>query len=108
MARVVEVRVDIVRFVTDGPIPGFVECLLVDSSGRGHLFVDKVPIFSQDDLTERSNYPCDGSLAAEVETEWIDDSGCHFVRINTARPHAIESTDGATIFVIRPTQLARR
>jgi hypothetical protein len=50
------VTVQISRFV-DEHQPGFVECILMDALGESHLFVEKVPVVSTDDLWSTSSYP---------------------------------------------------
>src|SRR5262249_13899900 len=91
--------VQIVRFV-DEHQPGWVECVFTDAEGRKHKFVDKVPIFSSDDLDERSVYPRAGGARCEVLTRWNDADGRELVRVTTARPDGVESTEGLSEFVV--------
>jgi hypothetical protein len=53
------VAVQIVRFVESG-FPGWVECELVDAAGRRHILMDKVPIFTVEDLDADSKYTTPG------------------------------------------------
>ena len=100
------VAIQISRFV-DEHQPGFVECTLIDAPGATHQFVEKAPVVSMLELHANSTYPCGGALECEVESEWVDESGCRLVRINTERPWNIESSTGETRFVILSSQLTR-
>ena len=96
--------IQIVRF-TDDHQPGWVECEFMDAEGRKHVFVDKVPIFTVDPLDRTSTYPQPGIVRCEVLAEWRDDGGRDFVRVSTARPDNVESTEGLTEFIVLSTQL---
>jgi hypothetical protein len=97
--------VQIVRFVDDDQ-PGRVECEFVDTEGRKHRLINKVPIFSTEPLTAASSYPQLGIARCEVLTQWQDDRGRELVRITTARPDDIESTEGVSEFVVLSAQLS--
>jgi hypothetical protein len=84
------VTVQISRFV-DEHQPGLVECILMDALGESHLFVEKVPIISTEDLWPASSYPQSGAIACEVEEQWKDAAGRWLVRVNTVRPWGVES-----------------
>ena len=98
------VNVQISRFV-DAHQPGFVECVLVDASGRSHVIVEKVPVVSDEDLWSTSAYPRPGFIACEIEEEWVDEDGQALVRVSTARPWSIESSTGQTEFVVLASQV---
>jgi hypothetical protein len=98
------VSVSIARFIDDHQ-PGFVECILTDAFGKEHLIVEKVPVVSEEDLWSSSAYPRPGVVACELEEAWKATDGRSLVRVNTGRPWAIESTDGATIFVVLASQV---
>lgn len=101
------IAIQIERFVDDYQ-PGFVECRLVDAEGLSHLFVEKLPIVSAEDLWSNSLYPQPGAIACDVEEEWIDKSGRSLAKVNTERPWSVESTTGATRFVVLSSQVVRR
>lgn len=61
IAEVLDLAVDIVRFVEDYQ-PGIVEAEFVDAEGRRHKFIEKVPILSAADLVAESNYPRRGAV----------------------------------------------
>ena len=100
-----QVRVEIVRFVDDDQ-PGFVECRLIDAWGREWSFVDKVPVFSCEDLWADSNYPCSGSIACEIIQRKVDANGREVVTIDTEKPFDVEATEGGYRFDVFPQQLA--
>jgi hypothetical protein len=82
-----------------------VACEFVDAEGRRHTLIDKVPIFTVELLDATSNYPKPGSVGCEVLNQWEDGKGRKLVRISTAKPFDIESTEGLSEFVVLSTQL---
>lgn len=93
------------RFVDDHQ-PGWVECEFIDAEGRKHRFVDKVPIFSAEDLDAAGTYPRVGVIAGEVVARWKDAQGRELVRVTTVRPDGVESTEGLSEFVVPAAQLS--
>lgn len=98
--------VQIIRFVDDYQ-PGWVACEFVDAEGRRHQIVEKVPVVSSDYLDADSAYPRDGQVACEVMGCWTDAGGRELVRVTTARPWGIESSEGLAEFVLLASQLNR-
>jgi hypothetical protein len=94
----------IVRFV-DAAFPGFVACEFLDATGSCHTIIDKVPVLSLEDLDSSTAYPRPGSVGCEVMSRWRDMDGRELVRVTTARPWSIESTEGVSEFVIVAEQL---
>ena len=99
-----DVVVQIVRFL-DPHNPGVVECKLVDAKGFAHTFVDKVPIFTTEVLDARSAYPQPGSVRCRIVALSRDLEGEPLVRISTLWPDGIESSEGVSEFVVRPSQI---
>lgn len=97
--------VQIVHFV-DQHQPGWVECEFADAEGRKHLFTDKVPVFTREDLWTDSAHPRLGSMPCEVLARWRDSSGRELVRISTANPLGDESAEGLSEFVVLSSQLS--
>jgi hypothetical protein len=95
--------VEIVRFV-DEHQPGSVECKLVDVNNEVHLFMEKAPIVSTEDLWSASAYPRAGPIRCEVLASWNEGNAC-LVKVTTENPLAIESTTGQTKFVVLASQL---
>jgi len=97
------VEVTITRFVDDAQ-PGWVECLLVDARGKKHLFIEKIPVVTLEDLDAGSAYPRIGIIACElVERQRFD--GREIVKVDTAKPWAVESVDCKTSFDVLSEQL---
>jgi len=90
-------EVEIIRFV-DPYQPGIVECSITDAHGAKHLFVEKVPVVTREDLTATSSYPRRGVIACEVLRRWRDASDREIATVDTDNPWRIESTDGQTQF----------
>ncbi len=101
------VTVQITRFV-DKHFPGFVECMLIDAYGRSHLFIDKVPVVSNENLGPSSQYPCDGGIRCTIETEYTDERGRLIVKISTEYPDHVDSIVGDTHFVMLASQVQGR
>jgi hypothetical protein len=94
-----DITVQIVRFVDESQ-PRWVECELVDANGRRHLIIDKVPIFTLDDLRAESKYPVPGIVRCEVLRKYKDERGREVVHVSTAQPWGIESTEGLSEFIL--------
>ena len=103
--RMHEVKVSITRFV-DPHQPGFVECELVDADGIRHVFTEKVPVVSDENLWIDSNYPCSGKIRCTVLERFAGPEGVPLVRIDTELPDHLESAAGKTVFVIGAHQVA--
>ena len=95
------IAVQIVRFVDDG-FPGWVECELVDASGRHHVLRDKVPIFTDEMLDADSEYPTTGKIPCEVLETFKDAAGRELVRVSTEKPCGIDSAEGLSEFIVSP------
>ncbi|WP_431104074.1 hypothetical protein [Roseateles noduli] len=96
--------IQISRFV-DEHFPGFVECVLVDAFGKAHVFIEKVPVITTENLVSTSSYPRPGAMDCEVVAEWTDDNGRALSRVNTERPWDVESTEGLSEFVVSTSAL---
>ena len=98
--------ITITRFADESQ-PGWVECELSDAFGRLHRFTEKVPIVSIEDLRKESSYPCSGNITCEIISEWVDEEDRALSKVNTSRPHGIESMDGVTQFTVPSALLSR-
>ena len=94
-----ELKVVIVRFV-DETQPGVVACEFVDAFSKKHTIIDKVPMFTYEDLWSDSIYPQPGEVLCEVLDRCLDHEGHSTVRITT-----LESTEGLSEFVVFESQL---
>jgi hypothetical protein len=98
--------VEIVRFV-DEHQPGFVECVLRDAANKEHVFVEKVPIVTTENLWSTSSYPRPGAIECVVQERVEDKNGRVLVRASTEMPWSVESTGGETSFVVLASQVVR-
>ena len=97
-------KIKIIRFISND-VPGFVECKFSDAWKKEHTIQEKVPVVTQNDLDEDSNYPQDGFVACELVKDWIDQAGRKIFTVTTERPWAIETVGGMTEFDITEDQL---
>ena len=100
-----QLAVQIVRFVDDAQ-PGWVACEFLDAHGHTHTLIDKVPIFTDKILEATSVYPQPGSVGCEVLARWKDASGRELLRVSTAKPCWITSTEELSEFVVLPSQIS--
>ena len=98
------ITVQITRFVDDH-FPGCVECNFVDALGETHVFIEKVPMVSIENLSSTSDYPRSGSIDCRIEEEWNETTGRAVARVDTTEPWDMESTRGMTSFVVLASQL---
>ena len=98
------VRVVIRQYVDDA-FPGWVECALVEASGREVRFVEKVPVVTASNLVSDSSYPESGVIACEVLKGGQDSAGRDLATISTGQPWGVESVDGQTTFEVFYDQL---
>jgi hypothetical protein len=100
-----ELSVQIVEYVDDCQ-PGIVRAEFVDSSGKRHSVIDKVPIFFVEYLDASSNYPTEGVVRCQELDRWHDSEGNELVRISTHNPDYVDTTEGLSEFVVRTAQLS--
>ena len=93
-----QLAVQIVRFVDDAQ-PGIVACEFEDANGRRHTLIDKVPIFTDMILDANSIYPKTGTARCEILRRWKDVTGRELLRVTTAKPDGIMSTEDLSEFV---------
>ena len=101
-----ELAVQIVRFVDDEPQPGIVACEFIDANGHRHTLIDKVPMCSGERLDANSTYPQPGAVRCEALGTWHDAHGRDVVRITIGLPDHIESSEGVSEFVVLSDQLS--
>lgn len=92
------VKVTILRYISDDPQPGIVECELEDANGKQWLFIEKTAIVSAANLDANTIYPQPGIIGCEVVRRSRESANREVVRINTERPWLVESVDGSTEF----------
>jgi len=99
------IKVTIVRYISDEPQPGIVECQFEDVHGHRWSFVEKTAIVSRQNLDAHATYPQGGVVAGEIVRRSLDATGREVVHVDTARPWSIESVDGVTEFDVLPESL---
>ena len=72
--QLAQLDVTIVRLV-DEYQPGIIACEFPDAKGRVHTLVDKVPIFTVEDLDAESEYPRPGAVRCWILEAWRDREG---------------------------------
>jgi len=98
------IKIKISNFISNDQ-PGFVECKLIDAWNKEHTVQDKVPIFTDSYLDEKSNYPQEGVIACELIKQWTDQNGRKIYTITTEKPWAVETIEGLTEFDLLEEQL---
>jgi hypothetical protein len=85
---------------------GFVECEFTDANGTVHTLVDKVLVFSLEDLWNDSVYPQPGFARCEVLARSQDSRGHKLARVTIAKPDGLESMSGLSEFVVLESQIS--
>lgn len=96
--------VTIVKLVDDA-FPGWVECTLVDAAGVRHVFVDKVPVVTDERVDDSTSLPRWGSIACTRVSSRTNADGHELVSVDTNEPHAVASTTGTVRFEVFAEQL---
>ena len=97
----VGLKITILRYISDEPQPGIVECELEDGHGRRWRIVDKTAVVSGEYLDAHSTYPQAGMVTAEVVGRSLDSEGRKLIRVDIRR-WGIESVEGVTQFDVLP------
>lgn len=93
-------QVSIVRYISDDPQPGIVECQFEDAYGRRWSFVEKTSVVSAELLGAHSVYPQRGVTECRIIHRFRNPDGRELIRINT-----VESLEGITQFDLLPESL---
>jgi hypothetical protein len=97
-------KITILRYISDEPQPGIVECEFEDANGRCWSFVDKTAIVSAEQLDAQSTYPQMGMITVDVIGRGFNAAGQEVVRIDTER-WGVETVEGTTRFEVLPESL---
>ncbi len=91
------VKVDIVKIIDASTYPTIIEFELIDTNGKKHCFIDKLPIVSNSNNLElpQSGYMKCSVLLQKDQTFIID----------TQLPNDIESTDGKFQFEVEASKI---
>jgi hypothetical protein len=98
-------KVTIVRYISDEPQPGIVECRLEDAHERLWSFLEKTAIVSAEHLDAQTIYPQEGVIAGEIVRRSLDAAGREVIRLSTEQPWHIESVEGLTQVDVLPESL---
>jgi hypothetical protein len=93
-------KISIVRYISDDPQPGIVECQFQDAYGRRWSFIEKTLVVSAEQLDAHSVYPQQGSTPCRIVQRFPDAAGREVLRID-----CVESVEGVTQFDILPESL---
>jgi hypothetical protein len=96
---IIELKIKILTY-TDNSQPGWVRCCFSDIHKRVHYVDEKVPVITELDLTEESEYPQDGYIRCEVIT-----TNDNVVTIDISNPFSLEDENGETIFKVFSDQI---
>ena len=98
------IKVTIERFTLESQ-PGWVECRFADAAGTSHVFEEKVPVVSDEDLDAGSVYPRAGVIGCQVVGARVPSDGKELIIVDTEQPWGIESKAGETRFEVLREQL---
>ena len=93
-------EVSIVRYISDDPQPGIVECQFQDAYGRRWSFIEKTLVVSVQQLDAHSVYPQRGVTPCRIVQRFSDAAGREVIRID-----CVESVEGVTEFEVLPESL---
>lgn len=91
--------------VVDDHFPVWVGCVLTDSDGVRHEFVEKEAVIGIGERMSGSHYHDPGYIACVIEEEWADELGRSLLRVSTEKPWSIESVAGETKFTVFKEQI---
>jgi hypothetical protein len=95
------IKVEIVKWLADEPIPGWVEARFTDARGKVRVFFDKPDIFTAQPVVRSTRFPVPGKIQCEVVDRSPDaDSATISVRTFEA------DSDGEDLFEVKPDQIA--
>lgn len=97
--------VEIVRYISDEPQPGVVECRLIDVKGFEWTFIEKTAIVTEHQIDERSTYPQSGAIACEIVGKIQDESGREILLVDTTKPWGVATTTDESKFEVRSAQI---
>jgi len=70
------------------------------------LFVDKVPLFTDEDLEPASAFPRAGVIACQIVGRRLREDGVALVSVDTASPWGVAAVGGETRFEVLATHLS--
>jgi hypothetical protein len=101
---VLGIKVTIERFTQEWQ-PGWVECTFADAAGKSHVFEEKVPVVTVEDLDASSDYPRAGVIGCQVVATRVGPDGRELLTVDTEQPWGIASKAGETRFEVLREQV---
>jgi hypothetical protein len=101
---VLGIKATIERFTQESQ-PGWVECTFADAAGKSHVFEEKVPVVTVENLDATSEYPRPGVIGCQVVGTRVGSDGRELLTVDTEQPWGIESKAGETRFEILREQV---
>jgi len=93
-----EIQVSIDKITDYSNYPGWVECSFYDAWNNRHLFIEKIPVVTELELTPDDLFPQMIFIKCTKVKQWEDDMGREIIRATTERPNGIETIDGECEF----------
>lgn len=104
MSTKLGLKIKIIEFA-DNSQPGFVNCTFTDLYGQEYIIFEKIPVVTDENLDENSDYPKDGIVGCLILDENPDMTNANIVKINIAEPLHISTENDETIFFVLKNQL---
>lgn len=98
-------KIEILKIIDSSSYPGWVECLFVDAWGNSHIFNEKIPIVTCEDIDSNSKFPQDGFIRCKLLKERVDDNGRKIITVSTENPDHVEAINGVNEFDLLSCQL---
>jgi hypothetical protein len=99
MAQTKGLKIKILSYIDDSQ-PGWLKCCFSDIYERVHYIEDKVPVITEMDLDEKSEYPRDGQVRCEIIR--IKEK---VVTVDISNPWSLEDENGETVFEVFSDQI---
>jgi len=94
-------KVEIVKWLSNEPIPGWVEAQFTDARGKMRVFVDKPDMFTAEPVVASTKFPVPGNLRCEIV-----DRGAGADRSTISVRTFETDTDGQDLFEVKADQVA--
>ena len=94
-----------IEFIDWEPQPGIVKCSLYDAWNNRHVFIDKIPIFTDLDIFPEDSYPQRGAIRCELVRGWTDNTGRKILTVSTEKPDGVETTTEKAEFDLLEKQI---
>jgi hypothetical protein len=100
MEVIKNLKVSILNYIESSSYPAWVRCSFSDVNGNVHYITEKLPVITELDINEESDYPIIGNVRCQVVSA-VDE----IVKIDTSNPFSIEDENGESIFEVFANQV---